>query len=332
MRAWALLVCCSCSFRHGIGPGDGEAVVDMAPPPVDALWWNPAWRSRLPIAITNNAAVQLPAGYQVGIAYDLDAAPCTSNRDDIRIVRNDVDVPRVIDEVGTVEWTWVPLQAPIDPGATANDYWLYCGNPSPTPAPSDPTTVFDFYDGFDTAIDTGVWTKLNTVAVTNGKLVCGGGGVRDNGVVTTTRTFAKNHAVDYIAIASSATASDWWAGFQIGTMDVAPWLHWYTHNPNAVCPDFLGVATDTPWYGSDIALDTQPHLYSIENYGTKSMYRREDVPVESHVYAPMQPPPAQVDVRLWDGSSSTTVSYDWVRVRQAVDPPPTTTVGAPQTY
>jgi hypothetical protein len=332
MRAWAVLVCCSCSFRHGIGPGDGQNVIVDLAPPVDALWWNPAWRSRMPVAITNNAAGQLPAGYQVGLAYDLDAAPCTSNRDDIRIVRDNVDIERVIDEVGTVEWTWFPLAAAIDPSATANDYWLYCGNPSPTPAPSDPKMVFDAYDGFDTTIDTSVWTKQNTTSVVNGQLVCGGGGQTDNGVVTKTRTFSANHAVDYVATASSATASDWWAGFQIGTMDVAPWLHWYTLNPNAVCPDFLGVATDTPWYGTDIPLDTAPHFYSIENYGTKSMYRREDVPVQSHVYAPMQPPPAQVNVRLWNYSDSTSVTYDWVRVRQAIDPPPTTTVGAPETY
>ncbi len=331
MRAWAaLLVWCSCSFRHGVGPGDGP-LVDVAPP-VDAQWWNPAWPWRLPIAIGNAATTPLPAGYQVGLAYDLDAAPCTGNRDAVRIVRDDTDIARVIDEVGTVEWTWFALAEPIDPGATSNDYWLYCGNASPNPAPSDPAAVFDFYDGFDTAVDASVWTKQNTANVLNGKLVCGGGGLTDNGVVTKTRTFTANHAVDYIAEASSATASDWWAGFQIGTMDVAPWLHWYTHNPNAVCPDFLGVATDTAWYGTDIPLDTQPHFYSIENYGTKSMYRRDDVPIESHVYAPMQPPPGQVDVRLWDYSDTTSVSYDWVRVRQAVDPPPTATVGAPETY
>jgi hypothetical protein len=62
------------------------------------------------------------------------------------------------------------------------------------------------------------------------------------------------------------------------------------------------------------------------------MYRLEDAPQESHVYAPMQPPPAMMDVRLWDGSNTTTVSYDWVRVRHAVNPPPAVTVGAPETY
>ena len=140
--------------------------------------------------------------------------------------------------------------------------------------------MFDFYDGFDAPLDTSVWTQMNGVVVTGGHVVCGGTGVRDSGIVTKTRTFGANHAVDFVAKASSATASDFWAGFQNGTMDVAPWLHWYTKNQNAICPDFLGVATDQPWYGSD----------------------------------------------------TTTVSYDWVRVRQAVKPAPTVTAGTPESY
>ena len=337
MRVVLALLASACSFHHGIAPGGsagddaGDDASDAGLPPD---WWNPAWHARMPLTILDGAALPLPAGYQVGFALDLDAPPCLpGDRDQIRIVRAGSDLDRVIDEVGTAEWTWFPLQAAIAPGAMATDYWLYCDDPDPSPAPSDPTAVFDFYDGFDAAtVDTSVWTVQNTVSVSDGLLVCGGGGLGDNGVVTKTRTFGANHAVDFIAISGTATAADFWAGFQIGTMDVAPWLHWWTKDASSICPDYLGVATDSPWYGTDVSLDTAPHLYGVENYGDASAYRLADAIVQSHVYAPMQPPPAQVDVRLWDGDATAIVSYDMVRVRQAVNPPPAVTVGPAESY
>jgi hypothetical protein len=341
VRAAVLAILGACSFSArsaatGDAPREGVAFFD-APSPLDAApgdWWDPTYRWRIPLTIQTTAA--LADGYQVGLALDLDAAPCNGPRDAIRIVRvsgaTATERPRVIDEVGTTEWTWFALGGALPANATSTEYWLYCANPSPSPAPKDPATVFDFYDGFTGALDTSVWTSLNAVAVTGGQLVCGGSGVRDNGIVTKTKMFPAKSAVDFVATASSTTASDWWAGFQNGTADVAPWLHWYTKNQNAACPDFLGVSTDQPWYGTDVPLDTAPHQYSVENYGTKSMYRLADVPVQSHIYAPMSPPPAMVNVRLWDGSDMTQVSYDWVRVRKAVDPPPTVTAGTPQTY
>jgi hypothetical protein len=335
VRGLVLVGLAACSFRHGLAITGGEG---DAPGGSDAMadatreWWDPMWGVRMPITIANTSADDLAAGYQVGMPFDVGAAPCTANRDDIRIVYATTELTRVIDTVGPPQWTWFRLSAPHASGATSTgEYWLYCGNPSPPAAPKDPAQVFEFYDGF-TTLDTSTWTTLNTVSVSGGKLVCGGGGVRDNGVVTKNEPFPAKRAVDYVAIAQSASNSDWWAGFQNGTMDVAPWLHWYTLNQNAACPDFRGVTADSPWYGTDHPLDTQPHLYGVENYGDQSMYRLEDVPYQTHIYAPMQPPPAMLDVRLWDGSDTTTVSYDWVRVRQAVNPPPTVTVGSPETY
>jgi len=190
--------------------------------------------------------------------------------------------------------------------------------------------VFEFWDGFDTTLDLAVWTKQNDVSVNSGKLVCGGAGRNDSGVVTTTLAFPRNYAVDFIAIASSATASGYWAGFQNGTMDVPPWIEWWTNQPNIIAPDYKATSTSQPYLGASIPLDTQPHIYGVENYGTSSMYRREDIPVESHVYDVQ--PPAMLNVRLWDGSGITSVSYDWVRVRQPVNPPPLVAVGAPQAY
>ena len=332
MRALLLLVA-ACSFRHGAA-GAGSGAVD-APSVADTIdasrdWWNPAWRVRMPITIANASTGRLAAGYQIGLAFDVGAAPCTTNRDDIRITYGTTELTRVIDEVGPPEYTWFPLAAPLDAGTTSTgEYWLYCANPAPTAAPSDPKQVFDFYDGFDT-LDTAVWTKQNMVVVGGGAITCGGGAVNDSGVVTTTPTFTPNHAVDFVATASSLTNSQFWGGFQLGTQDVQPWLHWWTQSLNAIRPDFQATSSSTLWLGANITLDLNRHFYGVENYGISSMYRYDDQPRDSHLYDVS--PPSPLSVRLWEGDKATTVKYDQVRVRQAVDPTPVATVGAPENY
>ncbi len=331
MRWACAVVLAACSFRHGAAFAPGS---DVDAPGIDVSrgWWNPAWRVRLPITISNPSTGALAAGYQIGLRYDVGAAPCTTNRDDIRIVYGTAERARVIDEVGPPEWTWFPLAAALPAGATSTgEYWLYCGNPAPSPAPADPAQVFDFYDGFDEAVlDLAVWTKQNMAVLGGGVLTCGGGSSNDSGIVTTTPTFHANHAVDFVATATSTTASDFWAGFQLGTADVQPWLHWWTEFHTSINPDFQATSNSTYWAGATIALDTSPHFYGVENYGTSSMYRYDDEPHDSHVYDVSPPDP--LSVRLWEGDKASTVKYDLVRVRPAVDPTPTATIGAPENY
>lgn len=332
-QAAVLLALSACGFEHGVAPGSstGDSGGIDAPDAAPAAWWDPAWGYRMPITIVNGSTSALPIGYQIGFSFTFQAAPCTGTRDDVRFVFGDTtELNRVFDTVGPPPWAWFPLQAELAPGATsAGQYWLYCGNPSPGSGPSNPGNLFDFYDGFgETAIDTTVWTVYHSASLSGGRLICGNGGQNDNGIVTTTPTFTANHAVDFIAIASSATTSSFWAGFQLGTADVPPWLHWWTNQPNIIAPDFRATDTSTLWLGTAKTLDTAPHFYSVENYGMKSMYRLDDVVYESHDYDIA--PPATLSVRLWNGSSTPTVAYDMVRVRQAVDPPPTVTVGTPE--
>lgn len=331
MRAWALLVVAACSFRHGeTSLGDGSAAPIPDGPPADARsdWWNSAWQWRIPITITAGAA--LPMTYQIPLPYPVGAAPCTANRDDIRIVYGTTELARVIDEVGPPQWTWFRLAAPLAAGATSTgEYWLYCGNPSPPAAPADPAQVFDFYDGFDTAIGT-AWNKTNVASVSGGLLVCGGTTTtQDSGVVSKT-TYGAKHAVDFVAIASSTTASVFWAGFQNGTMDVPPYMHWYADTGNEILPDYQGTSAGMFWLGTPVALDLSPHIYSYENYADSSMYRHDDVPYAMHAYDVL--PPATESIRLWDAAGKPTVSYDWVRIRQAIKPNPTVMTGPPEMY
>jgi hypothetical protein len=339
MRAAVLVLALGlggCGFEHGAlnGGGSGSSAGDDGGPDIDTppvSWWNTAWGYRMPITIVNSSAQALPMGYQVGFAYPFYSAPCNGQRDDVRFVYGDTtELNRAFDDV-TPPFAWFPLAAPLAAGATSKgEYFLYCGNSAPGSGPSNPKTLFDFYDAFGQSggVDTSVWTIKNGATLSNGKLVCGNSGQGDNGVVTTTPAFTANHAVDFIAIASSTSNNSWWAGFQIGTPDVPPWLHWWTEQQTTIRPDFKATDTSTLWLGTEKNLDTQPHYYSIENYGMKSMYRYDDAVYETHVYDVA--PPATLSVRLWNGQSTPAVSYDMVRVRKAVDPPPTVTVGAPE--
>jgi hypothetical protein len=336
MRAAVLVLAVGlggCGFEHGhLGGGggdDGGVGSDVGPDTPPAAWWNTGWGYRMPITIVNGSGRTLAMGYQVGISYAFYSAPCNGQRDDVRFVYGDTtELNRVFDDV-TPPFAWFPLAAPLAAGATSKgEYFLYCGNSAPGSGPSNPKTLFDFYDGFGQSggVDTSVWTVYHGATLSNGKLVCGNSGQNDNGVVTTTPMFTADHAVDFLAIASSTSNNGWWAGFQLGTADVPPWLHWWTEQPTTIRPDFKATDASTLWLGTEKTLDTQPHYYSVENYGMKSMYRYDDAVSETHVYD--LSPPATLSVRLWNGQSSPSVSYDMVRVRQAVDPPPAVTVGA----
>jgi hypothetical protein len=340
MRTLVLVALAGCSFRQGVvsglGSGSDASGSDSGP----AGWWDPSYAWRVPLTISTTAA--LATGFQVGFPYDLDATPCETSptmRDAVRIVFGTTEQARVIDELGAGdEWLWFPLVAPLAAGSSSTgDYWLYCGDSSPPPAPSNPASVFEFYDGFGSgAIDTSVWTVVGSASISNDQLMCGSatgspaGG--ENGVVTTTLAFPPSSAVDFIATATGA-AADFWAGFQNGSTDTFPYLEWYASGVNTIGPDYRVVGDPTGWFGATTALDTAPHLYGVEYYGASAMYRMADV--ESATYTDTNAgnmPPATINLRLWNHLAAPAILFQMVRVRQAVNPPPTVTVGAAQRY
>lgn len=328
MRALALTVAglAACSY-HGRDVSDGGAGGGDGPGGVDAVsraWWDPAWPTRLPLTIANTAAEDLPAGYQVGFAYAIDAGPCAGPRDNLRVVRG-AELDRVIDELPGDEWIWFALARPIPAGATSTDYWLYCGNPSPPPAPSDPAAVFVFHDDFARTALGPDWTPQSSVTLDGATVTLGG---NDSGIITN-QTFGPGHAIDYVVRPTDAGSAELWAGFQNGFPDQPPWLHWWTMNAYEVRPDYWASQSGTVWYGNPVALDTSFHQYGVENYPDRSAYRYDGPIVEEHVYD-LPPDPAQLNARLHNNTSTSFAVYDWVRVRLAIHPQPTITVGAPE--
>jgi hypothetical protein len=306
------------------------AIVDAAPVP----WWNTAWSLRLPVTISNATGSDLPAGFQIGVPFDLDHPPCSSsvgNYGDVRVVAGSAELARVIDAVGPPEWTWFRLTAPIAAGDTSSgEYWLYCDNPSATDVADAGATVFDFYDPFD-ALSTATWNVHGSATVTNGQLVCPGGG-NDNGTVTNSAYAASQHAVDFAATLANGSA-DWWGGFQTGTADVRPWSLWYAVAVTSTAPSYVDTGSNSAILaGSFVPTDTNEHIYGVEDYAGSAVYRFDDAIYGSLTYAPELAPPSSFALRLWNNTNhgGQDIRFDWIRLRQAASPPPDVVVGSAQ--
>lgn len=313
---------------HGSGTGDasgsGDAGRDGNGHP--ANWWNASWGSRMELTISNTSSSTLTPGYQIGFSFDLDAAPCGGNRDQVRIVfNNQTDLSRVIDEdVGTNEWTWFPLQAPISAGASDSSYWLYCGNPTPSLALTDPASVFDVWDDFAGNALANSWVSTGSVSVANSTVTIG-----PNGAVHSTAAYDANTATDMMATATGTSVSgpSWSLGYGMSFNASAPWILWYASSANALHPSVN--ETGTQHNDTASALDLNPHIYGVETYGTSGAFRFADTIVDTHTYTSTV---GALNVRLDVIQASGTVSLDWVRMRKAVSPAPGVSVGTVETY
>ncbi|HUS31817.1 MAG TPA: hypothetical protein VMZ53_25120, partial [Kofleriaceae bacterium] len=190
--------------------------------------------------------------------------------------------------------------------------------------------LFELYDAFGSAsLDTTLWTNVRGSTLNNGRLVVGGGGQTDNGVISK-MSFGVNNAVDFIIVASQATTAmpGFWAGFEGSTTDGPPYTIWWTlDTSNMIAPSYKITTASTDYRGTPFAFTTAAHYYSVEHYGKGTMYRYDDVPYDTQAYDVAYTSP--LFIRLWNYNSSPSVAYDMVRVRQAVDPPPAVVVGAP---
>ena len=318
-----------CSFQGQ--PVSGKATdaggADAGAP---AGWWNPAWPIRVPITITDASTAALGSGYQIGFADSASASACppvSATDDDLRIVFGTTELARAIDAVTPQPWIWFKLAAPLAAGATSsNEYWVYCGNPSPPPPIGGAAQVFDFYDGFAT-LDQSVWTVANTPTVSGGGLNCG---ANNTGIVAKSPTSTVNHAVDFAASAQTPTSAGqtWWGGYQNGTGDVQPWAIWYALMQDTIMPSSdAGMERN----GTTVVLDTTFHIYGVESYADHSMmFRHEDAPYQPYAPDPQTMVPPMLDVRLWNNSPSGSITFAWVRTRQAVTPSPSVALGGPE--
>jgi hypothetical protein len=327
----------ACGFEHGhlgggSNGGDDGGIPDASGDGSFVPWWDTDWMYRMPITIANTSTTALPAGYQIGVSHAFYSAPCGGTRNEVRFVYQSLtDLNRALDDV-TPPWAWFQLAAPLAAGATSTgEYYLYCSSIGGSAPTSNPATLFDLYDAFEAAsINTTTWTVVRGATINNGRLVLGSSGQNDNGVITKTATFGPGYAVDFVAQSSQAptTSIGFWGGFEGSTTNGPPYTIWWTFATTGIGPAYGINSGSTPYQGTPVTLDTAAHYYSIEHYGKGAMYRFDDVPYDTRAYDVAYSTPLYV--RLWNYNSTPTVAFELVRVRQAVDPPPTVTVGAPE--
>lgn len=136
----------------------------------DSDWWNPDWKYRRNVKITNNLKGKLTAGYPVSVAFspafmgiDKKARP---DLEDLRVVYKGKEVPFIFErpEKDRVLVTF-RLAQDMDPKAS-DTYSLYYGNPAAAKASHKKTDVYEFHNEW-TRIE---WDNRIDPQVVDGKL------------------------------------------------------------------------------------------------------------------------------------------------------------------
>jgi hypothetical protein len=345
-RLLLLVLAGACSFevRPSQSPADaapsdgdvGDAPPDVSTPDASDAgprtdWWDPMYPVRFPILITTSTA--LPSGYQVAVVTDLDAAPCmaTGERASVRIARADstADLPRVIEAAGGMdERIWFKLPA-AQAASGPSGYYLYCGASAPTMPQSSPSLVLDYHDGFEGNALAAGWLiggigMSGATMVTNGEVSIPAGRS-----IYRSLPIGPAHILEF-QMRKAATSGQYWGGWQNGTGYTAPWMVWIARQPNAIHPELFGNGDAGYSVGSDVSINTAVHAYSIEYQSDRAYYRIDGGAESSLGFA--QALAQQMGIRFENYDSNAAMPVRDVRVRGAVRPAPTATLGAMEPY
>jgi hypothetical protein len=324
---WALAAALlsACSFKTNERSADAPS-----PDAVAQAWWDPAWPYRLRLTIFTQTA--LPLGFQLGFSPSLDAPPCTGNRDGVRVVSGATDLPRVIDELGATQWVWFKLTKPIAASSTSIDYYLYCGNQSPTPAMSDPAAVFDFYDAFPGSSLGSAWMSQGSVAVSGGFVQLHA----PDAAISTNATLPPGNGVDFAMSADANAVSEpyFWGGFDNQFSFNDPWVRWFGGFSSGQLRGSTDLPTQSASYGTNQTFDTTKHLYGVESYDASAAFRIDDLQVDSLTYGGTLATP--MNVTFYNHASGPSgngiLQIEMVRTRKVATPVPSVMLGMPELY
>jgi hypothetical protein len=318
-------------------PDADPAVPDATPPDADIVaappWWDTDWLHRRRIFIQNVSTTVIDQDFPVGLVQDMEELTTGGGGySQIRIIHHNpvtgapMEMTRVIDDTaGTDEMLWLPLWETLTPTDTVSHYWIYYGNDSPSSSPpSDPNDLFTFHAPFS-ATDNRL--EFNgTATVGSGKLTLA---ANSNIRTLSPYRWGTGYACDFMMEVPSHD-NRYWGGFQRVNdfLDDEPWIIWIARNATAdIAPEFLNDGTGVPDVGTAVTVPTAPRIYSVERFPTATVYRFEHAQIDRLTHPSYT---TALQVRLANESSNN-ILFDWMRIREAVDPPPTATLGPEET-
>lgn len=321
---------------QGAGGGAGGAPVTGNPP-----WWDGAWANRRPIAIDASGR-ELPAGLHVEVVFQREKVLGEGEGDSsLRVLRFSEasqtwgERPRVVESAplgGTR--LWFSLDPQDAPGGQS--YWLYAGNAAAAEAPDDPATVFEFYESFnDGDLDPDRWSKLGDIELSGGLLGLRGG--PEDASIASRQLFAVGRAFDAAARLTEIAESGqrFWLGFQReGDFEnESPYTVWFSDNTFQAWP-FTNVAAEAPEFefsGDRYPIGNEMTFYTLERYDDHVMVSLDGAartrwPLSADADQGPFDGPLALRFQLAFGPPSL-LEFDFVRVRVAVDPPPSVALG-----
>jgi hypothetical protein len=201
--------------------------------------------------------------------------------------------------------------------------YLYTGNPSAGPA--DPSSVFLFFDGFDSTSN--AWLTQGSPSFGAGELV-----LPPHSSIRSASQYAPGHAVDFALEVDTAVSGqyDWiCGGFQrsVDFDNVEPWLIWVNRTAGSIRPEVEISAVNAQELGTTTPLPLgQRRIYGVERFAARTVFRRDNQIEQSLSWSTQYA--TSMQVRLTTQSADAQATFDFVRIRRASDPPPSVTLGS----
>jgi uncharacterized protein DUF2341 len=319
-------------------------------------WWNTNYLYRRPLTVSTGAAA-VGVGYSELVTFNhaalVAAGKSLANGDDVRVVHWNsgacswTELDRVLGDTAGA-WNqaatalWFRLSAAIAANASDGDYYLYYGNPAAAAPPANPKNVFFFWDDFPGAGLGASWAVLRPPAA--GWSVGGG---RLNINMDPNETFAGNNNTATL-FSVAAPAGDFEAQVQqIGRPTLngqTGSLFDYQNDDNYVGDAHLSTGAESIGYGWEVGgalngvtvgVNSDPTYLRTRKLGTSytGWYSTNGGATFTQVGGAVlvNLSPIRVGVSAFSFTNNVgSMSFDNVRIRNLVNPEPTTAVGAEQ--
>lgn len=315
------------SGTSGAGGASGSGGTQSFDPP----WWDAAWPARVQLFVQSSAALPLPAGFELGFEIDV-AQTFGSASPSFAIARYEPVSqtwsarPTYYESVAGKTWIWTPLAENLEPDTVDSSSFLYAGNANA--GPSDPNSVFLFFDGFDSG--SGSWLTQGSPAFGAGELV-----LPSYSSIRSDTQYGPGHAVDFALEVDTAVSGqfDWISGgFQrsVDFDNVEPWIIWVNRTAGSVRPEVDISAVSAQEIGNNLSIPVgQRRIYGVERFASHAIFRRDHQIEQTLTWSTQHTTGMQV--RFTTQSASAQATFDFVRFRRASDPAPTASLGSVET-